>query len=132
MSYRKRQLEKLVLKVRDGWLRYSESFSDGAKLLAAAERMGLEGVVSKLWVNAYRSGPRCDWIKVKCSSWREANWERWRSLPGPSRVQQHALTATAALQNSKPCGLCGAGEGNHRCNLPGDVRTACTDSKARE
>jgi bifunctional non-homologous end joining protein LigD len=78
LSYRKRQLEKLVLKVNDGCLRYSESFTDGAKLLVAAERMGLEGVVSKLWVNAYRSGPRCDWIKVKCPSWRETNKERWR------------------------------------------------------
>ena len=51
------------MKVKDGWLRCSESFTDGAKLLAAAERMGLEDVVSKMWVNAYRSGPRCDWIK---------------------------------------------------------------------
>src|SRR5215467_9261677 len=50
LSYRKSRLEKLVLKVGDGWLRYSESFTDGAKLLAAAERMGLEGVVSKMWV----------------------------------------------------------------------------------
>lgn len=58
LSYRKRQLEKLVQKVTDGWLRYSESFTDGGKLLAAAERMGLEGVVSKMWVNAYRPGER--------------------------------------------------------------------------
>jgi len=65
-----------VLKVRDGWLRYSESFTDGAKLLAAAERMGLEGVVSKMWVNAYRTGSRCDWVKVKCPSWRERNREK--------------------------------------------------------
>ena len=50
-----RRLEKLVLKVMDGWLRYSESFTDGAKLLAAAEHMGLEGVVSKMWVNIYRT-----------------------------------------------------------------------------
>jgi bifunctional non-homologous end joining protein LigD len=78
LSYRKRLLEKLVLKVNDGWLRYSESFTDGAKLLVVAERMGLEGVVSKLWVNAYRSGLRCDWIKVKCPSWRERNGDRWR------------------------------------------------------
>jgi bifunctional non-homologous end joining protein LigD len=53
LSCRKRRLEKLVLKVGVGWLRCSESFTDGGKLLAAAERMGLEGVVSKLWVNAY-------------------------------------------------------------------------------
>ena len=78
LSYRKRKLEKLVLKVEDGWLRYSESFTDGAKLLAAAERMGLEGVVSKIWANAYRSGARCDRIKVKCPSWRERIRDRRR------------------------------------------------------
>jgi hypothetical protein len=26
----------------------------------------------------YPSGKRCDWIKVKCATWREANKERWR------------------------------------------------------
>jgi len=34
LSYRKRQLQKLVMKVRDGWLRYSESFSDDVEHLA--------------------------------------------------------------------------------------------------
>jgi hypothetical protein len=34
-----------VLKVKDDWLRYSESFTDGAKILAVAERMGLEDAV---------------------------------------------------------------------------------------
>jgi ATP-dependent DNA ligase len=53
-------------------------FTNGGKLLAAAERMGIEGVVSKIWVNGYRSGPRCDRIKVKCPSWRERNRDRWR------------------------------------------------------
>jgi len=47
LSERKHHLERLVLKVRDGWLRYSESFTDGAMLLVAADRMGLEGIVSK-------------------------------------------------------------------------------------
>ena len=51
--------------------------------LGYAERMGLEGVVSKLWVNAYRSGSRCDWIKVKCPSWRERNRDRWRLFERP-------------------------------------------------
>jgi ATP-dependent DNA ligase len=47
MSGRKRHLEKLVLKVPENWLRYSESFTDGAKLLATANCMDLEGIVSK-------------------------------------------------------------------------------------
>jgi ATP-dependent DNA ligase len=59
-------------------LRLSDGFDDGAELLAAAERMGLEGVVSKRRDAAYRSGPRCGWIKTKTKAWREANNERWR------------------------------------------------------
>src|SRR5262252_5645802 len=30
-----------------------------------------------MWVMPYRSGARCDWIKVKCPSWRERNRDRW-------------------------------------------------------
>jgi len=40
--------------------------------------MGLEGVVSKRRDSAYRSGPRCGWIKTKTKAWREANKDRWR------------------------------------------------------
>ena len=75
---RKLALEKLVYKVRDNWLRYSETFDDGEKLLASCERMGLEGIVSKRRDAPYRSGKRCDWFKVKCQTWRVTNKERWR------------------------------------------------------
>jgi ATP-dependent DNA ligase len=54
------------------------AFDDGAKLLAAAERHGLEGIVSKRVASAYRSGPSRDWVKTKTAAWREANKERWR------------------------------------------------------
>jgi hypothetical protein len=46
--------------------------------LEAAERHGLEGIVSKRQASAYRSGPSRDWLKVKTAAWREANRERWR------------------------------------------------------
>jgi bifunctional non-homologous end joining protein LigD len=72
---RKNKLARLVYKTRDNGLRYSENFDDGAKLLASCEQMGLEGVVSKKRDAPYRSG-KCDWIKVKCQSWREANKNR--------------------------------------------------------
>jgi bifunctional non-homologous end joining protein LigD len=75
---RKERLERLISKVRDPWLCYVETFTDGATLLKAADRMGLEGVVSKKAAMPYRSGPKCDWIKVKCQTWRDANRERWR------------------------------------------------------
>jgi ATP-dependent DNA ligase len=62
---RTEQLERFVSKVRVPWLRYVETFTDGATLLQAADRMGLEGIVSKKAAMPYRSGSRCDWIKVK-------------------------------------------------------------------
>jgi bifunctional non-homologous end joining protein LigD len=55
-----------------------QTFEDGAKLLAAAERHGLEGIVSKRRASHYRSGPSRDWVKTKTAAWRAANRERWR------------------------------------------------------
>jgi bifunctional non-homologous end joining protein LigD len=78
LSERKRQLEKLISKARSDWLQLSETFDDGAKLLAEADRRGLEGIVSKRADAPYRSGKRSEWIKVKCQTWLEANRERWR------------------------------------------------------
>jgi bifunctional non-homologous end joining protein LigD len=75
---RKERLERLVSKVSAPWLSYVETFTDGATLIKAADRMGLEGIVSKKAAAPYRSGAKCDWIKVKCPRWREANRERWR------------------------------------------------------
>jgi bifunctional non-homologous end joining protein LigD len=75
LTKRKRALEKNVNKAQDHRLRFSEHFDDGVKLLACAERMGLEGIVSKRRDAPYRSGP-ADWIKVKSASWREQNKDR--------------------------------------------------------
>ena len=79
---RKARLEKLIGAANADCLRYSEGFDDGLKLLAAADRLGLEGIVSKRRDAPYRSGKQCDWIKVKCATWREANKERWRLFEG--------------------------------------------------
>jgi bifunctional non-homologous end joining protein LigD len=75
---RKARLEKIIRAANADWLRYSELFDDGLKLLAEADRLGLEGIVSKRRDAPYRSGKQSDWIKVKCHTWREANKERWR------------------------------------------------------
>jgi bifunctional non-homologous end joining protein LigD len=72
------RLEKLIAGANAGWLLYSESFDDDLELLAAADRLGLEGIVSKRCDAPYRSGKQCGWVKVKCETWREANKERWR------------------------------------------------------
>jgi bifunctional non-homologous end joining protein LigD len=78
LSDRKERLERLISKVREPWLCYCETFPDGATLRKAADRIGLEGIVSKKASAPYRSGSKCDWIKVKCPGWREVNRERWR------------------------------------------------------
>jgi bifunctional non-homologous end joining protein LigD len=75
---RKALLTRPVLRTADSHLYLSETFDDGVKLLAATEKMGLEGVVSKRLDARYRSGPLSDWIKVKTPSWCERNRERWR------------------------------------------------------
>jgi len=59
----------LVMGAGDDRLRLSDGFDDGVEFLAAAERMGLEGVVSKRRDAPYLSGPRCGWIKTKNKTW---------------------------------------------------------------
>ena len=53
-------LSKLLIKGDDDRLRYSEDFADPMKLLAVAERMDPEGVVSKLKLQPCRSGKNAD------------------------------------------------------------------------
>ena len=55
-----------------------DAFDDGQKLLEAAEKHKLEGIVSKRRDASYRSGECHDWVKIKTMAWREANRERWR------------------------------------------------------
>jgi bifunctional non-homologous end joining protein LigD len=57
-------------------LSFSEDFDNPTTLLAAAERLGLEGIVSKRRDQPYVSGPHAGWIKVKTEAWRAANLER--------------------------------------------------------
>jgi bifunctional non-homologous end joining protein LigD len=74
---RKERLRAILIEVDDDRLRYSEEFSHPVKLLATAEKMGLEGTVSKRRDAPYRSGTQKDWVKVKSKAWREANQDRW-------------------------------------------------------
>jgi bifunctional non-homologous end joining protein LigD len=75
---RRRRLERLLARSNVRCLRLVEAFDDGVKLLEAAERHHLEGVVSKRKASPYRSGPSRNWLKIKTQGWREANRERWR------------------------------------------------------
>jgi bifunctional non-homologous end joining protein LigD len=61
---RKDLLMVLIIGAGDGRLRLSDGFDDATELLAAAERMGLEGVASKRRDAPYLSGTRCGWTKT--------------------------------------------------------------------
>ena len=78
LSERKDLLATLLHRSKVNCLHLVATFPDGARLLASAERLGLEGIVSKRRSAPYRSGESNDWRKVKTVAWREANRERWR------------------------------------------------------
>ena len=75
---RKRRLVRLTGRVEIPCLHLVETFDDGAALLRAAERHGLEGIVSKRRDAPYRSAECREWVKVKTAAWRAANRERWK------------------------------------------------------
>jgi ATP-dependent DNA ligase len=80
---RRRRLVRLVGGADIPCLHLVETFKDGAALLRAAERHGLEGIVSKRKASPYHSGPSRDWVKIKTAGWRAANRERWRLFEKP-------------------------------------------------
>ena len=77
LTERRDLLRNLLIEADDHALRFSDDFPDPDKLLAAASRMGLEGIVSKRREQPYRSGRNSGWVKVKTATWREANRDRW-------------------------------------------------------
>ena len=76
LTARKALLRDLVIAGDDDALRYSDEFADAEKLLGVAEKMGLEGIVSKKADQPYASGKNSGWIKVKTTSWGAANADR--------------------------------------------------------
>ena len=75
---RRRRLKRLLRRAKVPCLHLVKAFDDGQELLEGAEHHGLEGVVSKRRDAPYRSGECRNWRKVKTTTWREANRERWR------------------------------------------------------
>jgi bifunctional non-homologous end joining protein LigD len=67
LRQRRRLLERLLVRANIPGLLLVPTFDDGVKLLEAAERHGLEGIVSKRQASPYRSGPSHDWVKTKTS-----------------------------------------------------------------
>jgi bifunctional non-homologous end joining protein LigD len=65
LEERRARLEKLLDK-RNRTVRFSDTFDDGAALLAAAEKQGLEGITAKRLGSKYLPGRRSrEWLKVK-------------------------------------------------------------------
>jgi bifunctional non-homologous end joining protein LigD len=77
LTDRKAILSEVIAKADDEHLQFSGEFADPLKLLAAGERTGLEGVVSKRRDSAYRSGRTRDWLKIKTATWRATHRSRW-------------------------------------------------------
>ena len=64
---RRAMLRKLIRPGERSPLQNSDHFQgSGAKLLAGADRIGLEGIVSKRASSRYRSGRSTEWLKTKC------------------------------------------------------------------
>jgi bifunctional non-homologous end joining protein LigD len=80
---RRTALNELLNDADDQRLQFSTAFDDPVKLFEAANRMGLEGIVSKRKTSVYRSGPTRNWIKVKTAAWRDANRNRHELFGSP-------------------------------------------------
>ena len=72
LSERRRRLARLISRSEIPCLHLVEAFDDGAKLLDAAERMQLEGIVSKRRAAPYRSG-ECRWRGQSAGARRTGN-----------------------------------------------------------
>jgi bifunctional non-homologous end joining protein LigD len=75
LEYRRARLRKLLKRARLDALRFSDDFDDPVPLLDACARHGLEGIVSKLREDRYRSGTNRGWVKVKTAEWKAGNSE---------------------------------------------------------
>jgi bifunctional non-homologous end joining protein LigD len=73
---RRNALQELLNETDEQGLQFSLAFEDPTKLLAAAERMGLKGIVSKRRDWHYASGRSREWIKVKTAAWLASNANR--------------------------------------------------------
>jgi ATP-dependent DNA ligase len=66
LEERRARLRDLIAPDRHSPIQFSEAVAgDGPSVFAAAERMGLEGIVSKRLGSRYKSGASRDWLKTK-------------------------------------------------------------------
>jgi ATP-dependent DNA ligase len=71
LEERRAELRRLIPRSPKSRLQFSEAIDDaGAAVFASAEKLGLEGIVSKRLGSHYRSGRVDTWRKIKC--WAES------------------------------------------------------------
>ncbi len=80
LEERKRLLREVLNS--DARVRYSESFDDGVKLLAAAREQGLEGIVAKRRDSKYEQKRSGAWCKVKITQTEECVIGGWTEPKG--------------------------------------------------
>lgn len=76
LTKRRARLQMILTKAAIPELTYSEDHVDANALLMRLDKLGMEGIVSKLKSQPYVSGRNPGWIKTKCHAWRKANPER--------------------------------------------------------
>ena len=71
LSGRRRLLQSIIPRDKGGLVQFSESIAHSEDVLAAACRIGMEGVIGKRNDAAYASGRSKAWIKLKCEHRQE-------------------------------------------------------------
>lgn len=113
LEERRRRLHDLIATAPSPKLVYSQEFEgDGSKIFTAADRMGLEGIVSKRLGSTYTA--RGAWLKTKAYATGEF------AVVGVEKTSTGAPSALLAAEEAGGFRFVG----NAFVTLPGDLRTA--------
>ncbi|MGH8337790.1 MAG: non-homologous end-joining DNA ligase, partial [Gammaproteobacteria bacterium] len=86
LAERKQRLHRMVEESGNERIRFVEHFeANGREVLESAERMGLEGIVSKRLDGPYRAGRGSGWTKAKCRAGHEVVIGAWTDTDGRFR-----------------------------------------------
>jgi bifunctional non-homologous end joining protein LigD len=101
LAERRRQLQRLLPKSTKALLQFSQAIAgDGSAVFAEADRMGLEGIVSKRLDSRYRSGRSDQWRKIK--AWTES---RFVLVGTELDSRSGAPIAILAREDEVPCAM---------------------------
>jgi bifunctional non-homologous end joining protein LigD len=96
LEERKRLLREAL--ATDARVRYSEDFADGAKLYAAAQEQGLEGIVAKRRDSHYEQKRSRAWCKMKITQTEECVIGGWTE---PKGSREYFGSLVLGLYNKK-------------------------------